>query len=181
MFHKLFTIFAVTLLLFTAMPNARAHASEIISNSEASALLQKADKTDDEYEKLGEWWMEQMMGSQHEAMDQSIEAAHGEAFLRTMHIVMGKRLAEGGTWGMMPMMQMLTPYGPSQTNRTGMYPWKNNWPGMGWGMMQSSGWWSGFGAIATLSAFLWAIVFPLSLTALAVLFIVRIWKQIKKS
>ena len=63
--------------------------------------------SDDEYEKLGEQWMELMMGDNHEAVDEQMRTMMGEDFLRQMHIAMGKRAQNPGTYGMMPMMGML--------------------------------------------------------------------------
>jgi len=60
--------------------------------------------SDDEYEKLGEDWMEIMMGDNHEESDEQMSQMMGGDFLRQMHIAMGKQSQNQGSFGMMPMM-----------------------------------------------------------------------------
>lgn len=70
-------------------------------------VLSAQELTETDYEKLGEEWMETMMGDQHEAMDKQMQELMGEDFLRQMHIAMGKRSQSPGSFGMMPMMGMV--------------------------------------------------------------------------
>src|SRR3972149_7614316 len=87
------------------------------------------DLSDDEFGALGEYYMGQMRGDSHEAMNEMMTRVHGEEGEEQIHIVMGKRLSgcdtsavfstEGGGW--MPMMQMMwggwsSPLGNNATN-----------------------------------------------------------------
>ena len=87
------------------------------------------DLSDDEFGALGEYYMGQMLGDSHEAMNEMMTRVHGEEGEEQIHIVMGKRLSGcdtsavfftgGGGW--MPMMQMMwgggsSPLGFNSTN-----------------------------------------------------------------
>lgn len=73
----------------------------------------------EDFEALGEFFMDRMMGQGHEAMNEMMEAMMGEAGESEMHVTMGKRLSGcetaptsgmGGTdemANMMPMMGMM--------------------------------------------------------------------------
>lgn len=77
-----------------------------------------SDLSDDDFDVLGEYFMGQMMGSSHAAMNAMMVQMMGEQGETQMHIVMGKRLSgcdtsaayPAGGAGFMPMMQMLAPY-----------------------------------------------------------------------
>lgn len=85
--------------------------------------------TNDDFDALGEYFMGQMMGSSHVAVNAMMTQMLGEDGETQMHIVMGKRLSScntsaafpaGGT-GFMPMMQMMwggwsSPFGFNSTN-----------------------------------------------------------------
>lgn len=74
-----------------------------------------ADLGDEQYGALGEYFMGQMAGDSHAAMNAMMIQTHGEDGEEQIHIVMGKRLsgcdtsasflAGGGGW--MPMMNMM--------------------------------------------------------------------------
>src|SRR3989338_11616492 len=87
------------------------------------------DLSDDEFGALGEYYMGQMVGDSHEAMNEMMTRVHGEEGEEQIHIVMGKRFSGcdtsavfstgGGGW--MPMMQMMwggwsSPLGFNSTN-----------------------------------------------------------------
>ena len=88
-----------------------------------------ADLSDDDFEALGEYFMGQMMGDSHEAMNEIMTQMHGEEGEKQIHIIIGKRLSDcdasvalpmvSGGW--MPMMQMMmggwsSPFGFNSTN-----------------------------------------------------------------
>jgi putative membrane protein len=88
-----------------------------------------ADLNDEQYGVLGEYFMGQMAGDSHAAMNTMMIQAHGEEGKGQIHIVMGKRLsgcdtsatfpAISGSW--MPMMNMMwggwsSPFGNNSTN-----------------------------------------------------------------
>jgi hypothetical protein len=115
--------------------------------------------SDDEYEKLGEQWMQAMMGDNHEAADENIEQMMGEDFLQQMHVAMGKQSQNPGSFGMMGMMNMMTGGGGNPM----MGNFSNNPMGtFGWGLGS---------LLFTLTWAVWLIV--------GILAAVWLWKQIK--
>lgn len=72
--------------------------------------------TDDDFGVLGEYFMGQMLGSSHKAMNDMMTQMMGENGEKQMHVVMGKRLSgcepaaafPAAGSGFMPMMQMMT-------------------------------------------------------------------------
>jgi len=87
------------------------------------------DLSDDNFGTLGEYFMGQMMGDSHEAMNNMMIQMMGEKGEEQMHVVMGKRLSGCDTSaafpsqgiGFMPMMQMMmggwsSPFGNNSTN-----------------------------------------------------------------
>ncbi len=74
-----------------------------------------ADLSDEDFGVLGEYFMGQMMGSSHSAMNAVILQMHGEDGEEKIHIVMGKWLSGcdtsaesiGKSGGWMPMMNMM--------------------------------------------------------------------------
>jgi|SRR3989344_1190948 len=87
------------------------------------------DLSVDNFATLGEYFMGQMMGTAHEAMNNMMIQMMGEQGEEQMHVLMGKRLSgcdpsaafpSQGT-GFMPMMQMMmggwsSPFGNDSTN-----------------------------------------------------------------
>ena len=109
--------------------------------------------TDDNYASLGEYFMGQMVGNSHEAMNTMMTQMMGEQGEERMHIVMGKRLSGCDTSaqppqsgvGFMPMMWMMGGGGNSMMGYGG------------WGNMMTG--WGGFGALLfNLSLIVWLIV-----------------------
>ena len=91
------------------------------------------DLSDEDFGALGEYFMGQMMGSSHSAMNQMMVNMMGEEGEEQIHIVMGKRLSGCDTSaafpsqgvGFMPMMQMMmggwsSPFGFNPTNNSMM-------------------------------------------------------------
>jgi len=74
-----------------------------------------ADLNDEQFGVLGEYFMGQMAGDSHAAMNAMMIQAHGEDGEEQIHIVMGKRLSgcdtsasfPAGNIGWMPMMNMM--------------------------------------------------------------------------
>lgn len=91
--------------------------------------------SDEQYAALGEYFMGQMMGDSHAAMNQMMIQMMGEEGEEQMHVVMGKRLSgcdtsaayptSGG--GFMPMMNMMMGGGFNMMN------WGSGMPFGGWG------------------------------------------------
>ena len=76
-----------------------------------------ADLSDEDFEVLGEYFMGQMMGDSHEAMNNMMTQMMGEEGEEQIHVVMGKRMSNCEpnapmpqnlmNSNMMPMMQMM--------------------------------------------------------------------------
>ncbi len=94
-----------------------------------SQQVKCGDLNDDDSDALGDYYMGQMMGVSHEAMNATLEQRLGTNGERQMHIAMGKRL--------------------SGCDPTASYPsGVGAWPMMGyyngWNMMGDYGLWNGF-------------------------------------
>ena len=125
-----------------------------------SKTLACSDLSQGNYESLGEYYMGLMMGSAHEAMDQSIQNRFGAGYLNQMHIAMGERFSgcntnvqfPAGMMGFGPMMGGFgNGYGMMNSWGSG---WNNSVPG--WNMMSWYGGYSWFGIITTV--LIWALL-----------------------
>src|SRR3990167_200804 len=102
---------------------------EIVWQKLQSKEVVCGDLSDDDFGALGEYFMGQMMGDSHEAMNEMMTRMHGEEGEAQIHVVLGKRLSgcntsaafpSGGS-GWMPMIQMMwggwsSPTGLNQGN-----------------------------------------------------------------
>lgn len=139
-------------------PNATIDWNEVIEHTaweeqEGKALWDKfqgkeivcADLNDEQFGVLGEYFMGQILGNSHAAMNAMMIQAHGEDGEEQIHIVMGKRLSGCNTsaafpvtsGGWMPMMNMMwggwsSPFGINSTN---------NMMNFGFGWMFMILWW----------------------------------------
>lgn len=103
------------------------------------------DLSDDNFETLGEYFMGQMMGTSHEAMNTMMIQMMGEQGEEQMHAVMGKRLSGCDTsaafpsqgMGFMPMMQMMT---GGWSTPSGLNQGNNSMMNFGFGTMGGFGW-----------------------------------------
>lgn len=99
---------------------------------------------DEQFGVLGEYFMGQMAGNSHAAMNAMMIQAHGEDGEEQIHITMGKRLSGCDTsaefpaisGGWMPMMNMMwggwsSPFGNNSTN---------NMMNLGFGLLGGFGW-----------------------------------------
>lgn len=100
--------------------------------------------TQEQFAALGEYFMGQMMGDSHAAMNQMMIQMMGEAGEEQMHIVMGKRLSGCDTSaaypmsgaGFMPMMNMMMGGGFNMMN----WGWTSTMPFFGGGLSMFL-WW----------------------------------------
>jgi len=103
--------------------------------------------SDEQYAALGEYFMGQMMGDSHAAMNQMMIQMMGEEEEEQMHVVMGKRLSgcdNSASYpfsgaGFIPMMNMMIPlrqgFGGQVGGGFNMMNWGSTTPfGGGWGM-----------------------------------------------
>ncbi|HCC49689.1 MAG: hypothetical protein UR94_C0005G0023 [Parcubacteria group bacterium GW2011_GWA2_36_10] len=101
---------------------------------------------DEQYGVLGEYFMGQIAGNSHAAMNAMMIQAHGEDGEEQIHIVMGKRLSgcdtsaafPAGSGGWMPMMNMMwggwsSPFGGNNSTN-------NNMMNFGFGPFGGFGW-----------------------------------------
>lgn len=123
----------------TALQNNDGHTAR--EEAEGKAVWEKLqakelackDLSDDNFGTLGEYFMGQMTGTSHEAMNNMMIQMMGEEGEEQMHVVMGKRLSGCDTSaaipsqgvGFMPMMQMMmggwsSPFGSNQSNNSMM-------------------------------------------------------------
>src|SRR3989338_177020 len=104
-----------------------------------------ADLSDEDFGALGEYFMGQMMGDSHEAMNAMMTQMLGKEGEEQMHVVMGKRLSGCDTSaaypsqgaGFLPMMQMMmggwsSPSGLKQGNNSMMNFGLSPFGGFGW-------------------------------------------------
>jgi len=100
-----------------------------------------ADLNEEQYGVLGEYFMGQVAGDSHPAMNAMMIRAHGEDGEEQIHIALGKRLsgcdtaatAPAGASGWMPMMRggWSSPFGINQTN-TSMMNFGQGYGTFGW-------------------------------------------------
>src|SRR3989338_8469797 len=128
-------IFSLLFLLIRAVP-AQSQTTSPIDNHTASEeaegkviweklqakQIECKDLTDENYGSLGEYYMGQMMGNSHAAMNTMMERMMGKYGEEQMHIAMGERLSGCDTSaelpqngvGFMPMMWMMGSAGSPQ-------------------------------------------------------------------
>lgn len=155
---KIFGIAAIVTVILSVSGTVFAAETTLTPAQEIAAglaILQKlqakevscATLTDPSFELMGEYFMGQMMGDAHEAMNAAIKQRLGEGGEEAMHISMGKRfsgcdvsaaLPLGGS-GFFPMVQMMggifTPSiwaGSTMMNGWGMM---SGWTGISWAWM----------------------------------------------
>src|SRR3989338_9215035 len=117
---------------------------EIVWQKLQSKEVACADLSDEDFGALGEYYMGQMLGDSHEAMNKMMIRMHGEEGEEQIHVVMGKRLSgcdisaivPGTSGGWMPMMNMMwggwsSPFGNNLTN---------NMMNFGFGPLGGFGW-----------------------------------------
>lgn len=140
----------------------------IQEEAEGKAILGKlqsqqtscANLTDDNFEKLGDYFMGQMMGSSHSAMDALMTQRIGEDNNRLMHIALGKRFSGCNTSAVfpsqgesfLPMMGMMGGWSSSNSNNNyqpnNFNSMMGNYYNNGYSMM-------GYGGIGWIPMILW--------------------------
>lgn len=129
--------------------------------------LECKDLTDENYGSLGEYYMGQMTGNSHAAMNIMMERMMGKDGEEQIHIVMGKRLSGCNTsaqlpqngLGFMPMMWMMGSTGSPQVGGGGN-------PMMGFGGNNIMGGWNAFGLLGWIPMLLFWILLILGVVAL---------------
>lgn len=176
---KIFTAAAVMAIMLGVSAPIFAAESTLTPAEEIAAGLANLQKlqnkevscttlSDSDFELMGEYFMAQMMGDAHEAMNAAIKQRLGQGGEEAMHISMGKRfsgcdvsaaLPLGGT-GFFPMVQMMG----------GVFT-PSNWSGRtmmnGWGMM------SGWAGISWFWMLVWYVL-AVALIALGVRWLVKV-------
>lgn len=123
-----------------------------------------ADLSDDDFEVLGEYFMGQMMGESHSAMNKMMVNMMGEQGEEQMHVVMGKRMS-----GCEPNASV-----PQNVINQGIMPMMmggNNFMMGNWG--QTPLWWGSIGSwLVLLNLIIWLIV--------GVLVVIWLWRQLRR-
>ena len=128
------------------------------------------DLSNDDFEVLGEYFMGQMAGDSHAAMNAMMIQMMGEESEEQMHIAMGKR---------MTICEPEAPFPQNMTNSGMMQMMMGGWsspftqtnnPMMNFG--QNPMWWGGAGWLFILTWVIWLVV--------GILAAIWLWKQIKK-
>lgn len=163
----IFTIFAASVISFFAsaanaqmmgnFSNSSADWDEVVEHTnreeqEGKELWEKfqakeiacTELSDDQFGVLGEYFMGQMAGDSHAAMNAMMIQMHGEQGEEQIHIVMGKRLSgcdtsasfPAGSGGWMPMMNMMWGGWSSPFNNNST----NNMMNFGFGPLGGFGW-----------------------------------------
>src|SRR3989338_6747592 len=133
---------------------------EIVWQKLQSKEVVCGDLSDENFGVLGEYYMGQMLGDSHEAMNEMMMRMHGEEGEEQIHVVMGKRLSgcdtsatvPGISGGWMPMMNMMwggwsSPFGGNNST--------NNMMNFGFGPFGSFGW---IFMIVFWGLIIWAII-----------------------
>jgi hypothetical protein len=111
--------------------------------------------TQGDYENIDEYYMSLMMGSGHDAMDQSIVSRYGEAYDTNMHIAMGERFSGCNTNVAFP--SGITGFGPMMG---GNYIDGNGYNGgYGWGGSFFMGIFGILAIIGLVAVIKWVITF----------------------
>ncbi len=124
--------------------------------------------SDTNFENLGEYFMDRMMGSSHEAMNEYIVSRFGESGEEQMHITMGKRLSGCDTQAVYPtgfrgFMPMMGGYGGSMMGYESDYygsDYARSMMGYGYGSMM------GYGGLGFLFDILWWVLVVVAVVAL---------------
>ena len=90
---------------------ARAHAGDATEAQEGAAINQElqsgakkcADLTDEDFELMGEFFMDRMAGESHDFMNTMMKQTMGNAGEEQMHMVMGKRMSGCDANAQMPV------------------------------------------------------------------------------
>ena len=165
---KLLFITTIFVLSFALLPGF-SFAQEMMGSDNGHTAREEAEGkcenlSDDDFEALGEHFMGQMAGEQHEAMNNMMIQMMGEQGEEQTHIAMGKRMSGCQPDAPMPNMMNGSMMGMM------MAPLRQGFEGQGGGG-NPIGW--GLGSLLfTLTWIVWFIVGILAATWL--------WKQIKR-
>lgn len=104
----------MTIIPFAALAHGADHVQgEQFTKDVQAGRIECTAITDAQFENMGDYFMEQMMGNSHEQMDAMMTAMMGEQGLDQMHAAMGKRMSGCDASAQMPgammsgMMNML--------------------------------------------------------------------------
>lgn len=179
----LFLIFFASAFFFTAgaQTNENSESHTAAEEAEGKEIWQKlqskerecSDLTNEDFERLGEYFMGQMLLNKHETMNKMMENMMGKEWEENMHVVMGKRMSgcvsnaefpQGGNefMGMMQMPYMMNNLGNFNSSNWPM--WRHgqnnmmNWGGFGMGL--------GFGIIGIILMILWWVLIIIAIVLL---------------
>lgn len=148
------TAFGAGALAFAASQDPSIATGQALWGELRARQIQCGQLTDANFNNLGDYFMDQMMGSAHEAMEQAVIARSGQTGLDQMHIAMGKRFsgcdpnaaypAGMMNYGMMPMTGGYGNYDkgswPAPYQNNSMFNMMGYGYGPGSGYMGTGGW-----------------------------------------
>lgn len=151
-----FSLLIPIVFLLASQSSVLANGEEVKRGEEiwqkfSAGQLQCEDLNDEEFENLGEFFMERMAGSpdNHEVMDKQMEQMMGKEGLEQMHTAMGKRMS-GCQVNVTPdSNDAMRSFNMMNMMRQGGGGWNMMGPGMmgwgtgptGWGVMGSGTFW----------------------------------------
>ncbi len=189
MFYRLFS--ALIIGAFVLAPVASAQDVDMMDDhtareeAEGRELWQRMEReevnckdlTDEQFAALGEFFMGEMTGDSHEAMNAMMTRMMGEEGEEQMHVVMGKRMSGCGGDGtlpmgnagmMMPMMGVMMGNGMMGGNWNGASPMMGGWSN-GYvpdTMSSMMGFGSGFAPFGLIFMILWWVLIIAGIVAL---------------
>ena len=86
-------LFGTGALAFAASQDPAIVAGQQLWSQLQAKQIQCSQLSETNFDNLGDYFMEQMMGSSHQAMEQTIINQYGQAGLDQMHVAMGERLS----------------------------------------------------------------------------------------
>ena len=129
--------------------------------------LECKDLTDEQFAALGEYFMGEMTGDAHEAMNAMMTRMMGEEGEEQMHVVMGKRMSGCGGDGTLPMGNagMMMPMMGMMMGNGMMRGWSNGYAPDTMSSMMGYGF-SGFAPFGMIFMILWWVLIIAGIVAL---------------
>lgn len=147
MYHTMIRRAVIAAVAFAPLM-AAAHGADRAQGEQFAKDLQAGRQecaaiADAQFENMGDYYMEQMMGQSHEQMDAMMEQMMGEEGLAQMHVAMGKRMSGCDASAPMPAAMMSGMGGMmNMVGGSGLMNAQNT--GSTWGKMMRSAYPPGF-------------------------------------
>ncbi len=162
-------VLGASMMAFAASSDPAILAGQQLWSQLQAKQIQCSQLTATNFNNLGDYFMDQMMGSAHQAMEQAVIAQSGQAGLDAMHVAMGERFSGCNPNAAFPASMMgyggmTGGYGYNNYyNGTSSAPYQNNVPfnnmmgyGYGYGPMMGYGYGNPLGWI--FMVLFWALI-----------------------